>query len=119
REVDEDGLARHGGVEVVVGSWCSGIRPAVGLTRTHRGDGALVGDGRADFVDDHGVTTGLELVYRLIDGRWAGRNGDGGGRQCQPGRRQHAGGDGGDDELVHGVPRWSGCVDPGDGCVTG
>src|SRR5262245_31551927 len=43
REIDEDGLARHGGVDVVLGSGSSGIRPAVGLTRTHRGDGALVG----------------------------------------------------------------------------
>src|SRR5262245_34594455 len=78
-EVDEDGLAGHGGVEVVLGSGCSGIGAAVGLTRTDRGDGALVGRGGADFVDDDGVTVGLELGYRLIDAGWAGRSGGGAG----------------------------------------
>ena len=79
-EVDEHGLAGDGGVDVVLGSGCSGIGPAVGLAGTDRGHGALVGRGGADFVDDDGVAVGLELVDRLLDAGRAGRRGGGGGR---------------------------------------
>jgi hypothetical protein len=69
REVDEDGFAGHSDVDVVLSSRCSGIRPAVGMTRTDRGNGAWSATAAPTLLTMTGVTIGFELVYRLIGAR--------------------------------------------------